>query len=125
VTRKGFYKLVFIISTFATIYSSNTSKLLRGLYHILPLPTKALGLTSALLTGCVLYLCLKAIGICDVIDCPHVPVWFLKRVLSHHVIAVTRFLLRMEITFVVVGDLIPIRVTGIGLKDTVNFSVNK
>jgi len=125
VTRKEFYKLVFIISTFATVYSSNISKILRGLYYILPLPTQTIGLTPALLTGCVLYLCLKAIDICDVIDCPHVPVWFLKRVLSHHVIAVTCFLLRMEITFVVVGDLVAIRVTGIGLKDTVNFSVDK
>ena len=88
-TRKEFYKIVFIISTFTIVYSSYTSKFLRGLYHILPLPTQALGLTLALLTGCVLYLCLKAIGICDVIDCPHVPSRFQKRVLSHRVIAVS------------------------------------
>jgi hypothetical protein len=82
-------------------------------------------LTTVLLTGCVLYLCLKAIVICDVIDCPHVPVWFLKRVLSHHIIAVTCFLLRMEITTVVVGYLVAIRVTGRGLKNTGNYSVIK
>jgi hypothetical protein len=78
-----------------------------------------------MLTGCVLYLCLKAIDICDVVDCPHVPCRFLKRVLASHVMAVTSFVMRMVISMEAVGDLVAIRVTGIGLQDTVNFSVIK
>jgi hypothetical protein len=39
--------------------------------------------------------------------------------------AFTFFVLRMEISMVVVGDLVAKRVPGIGLKDNVNFSVIK
>jgi len=39
VTKKEIYKVVFIMSTFAMVYRSNTSKFLRDLYPILPVPT--------------------------------------------------------------------------------------
>jgi len=72
------------------------------------------------LTGCVLYLSLKAVVIGDVVDGPHVAGRFLKIVLTHHIIAVTCFVLRMEISTASVGDLVAIPVTGIGLQNTGN-----
>ena len=91
VTRKLFYIKAFIITTFAMFYST---KILRCLYNMLPRPAWEIGLTAVWLTGCVLYLSLKAVVTGDVVDCPHVPVRFLKSVLTHHIITVTCFLLQ-------------------------------
>jgi hypothetical protein len=63
------------------------------------------------------HLCLEAIVICDILDSPHVAVWLLKRVMTHHGIAVTRFLLRVGISSSGVGDAVSILVTWIGLQN--------
>ena len=104
-------------TTFGMFYST---KILRCLYNMLPRPAWEIGLTAVWLTGCVVYLSLKAVVIGDVVDCPDVPVRFLKSVLTHHVITVTCFVLRMEISTASVGDLVAVPVTGVGLQNTGN-----
>ena len=39
VTRNEYYKIIFIITKFAIVNSSNTSKILHGFHHVLHLPT--------------------------------------------------------------------------------------
>jgi hypothetical protein len=115
------YKLVFIVATVVTVFNNDTKSPWR---HVESLTTYNIG-TSIVVIICVVYLSLKAIVVCDVLDCSHVTVWFLNRVLAHYSVALTYFLLRVGVPSVYVRDSVSVLVTWVTLQGSLQLCYNR
>lgn len=107
------YKLVFILETLVTIFNNDA---LNPRWYLVSLTTDNIS-TRIVVFRRIVYLSLKAIVVCDVLDCSHVAVRFLDRVLAHYGISVTCLLLRVSIPSAYVRYTVTILVAWIGLQD--------
>jgi hypothetical protein len=76
---------MFIVATSVTIFNNDTKS---PPQHLASLTTDNIG-TSIVVINRVVHLSLKAIVVSDILDCPHITVRFLQRVLPHYRVAFT------------------------------------